>query len=110
MARTKLQAEDFTPKRKTNNVRKKQFQLRQMLSNPKAFLRRYMGGKKKVVKKKAGKQLQAINRALFGQQRGGNQNIYVNKKRQYLNLQHGGNLSTQRKPVNKLPTIYQYYQ
>lgn len=78
-------------KKKTVAVRKKQLQLQQMLSNPKAFLRQYMVGKKKVVKKKVVKRIQDTDRAWFGKQK-------------------GGNLRTHRKPVNKLPTVYQYYQ
>jgi hypothetical protein len=78
-------------KKKTVAVRKKQLQLQQMLSNPRAFLRQYMVGKKKVVKKKVVKRIQDTDRAWFGKQK-------------------GGNLRTHRKPVNKLPTVYQYYQ
>jgi hypothetical protein len=50
-----------------------------------------MVGKKKVVKKKVIKHIQDTDRAWFGKQK-------------------GGHLRTHRKPVNKLPTVYQYYQ
>jgi hypothetical protein len=56
-------------KKKTVAVRKKQLQLQQMLSNPKAFLRQYMVGKKKVVKKKVVKRIQDTDRAWFGKQK-----------------------------------------
>ncbi|CAB3987815.1 Hypothetical predicted protein [Paramuricea clavata] len=93
MASAKLPNPIATPnlKRRTDAVRKKQLQLQQMLLNPKGFLHRYMAEKKKVVKRKAVKCIQDTDRAWFG-------------------TQQGGNLRTRRKPVNKLPTIYQYYQ
>jgi hypothetical protein len=60
-------------------VRNKQLQLRQMLLDPRAFLR--------VLKKKKRK-----------------------KKAKRVEKQKGGNLKPSRKPINKLPTVYQYYQ
>jgi hypothetical protein len=60
-------------------VRNKQLQLRQMLLDPRAFLR--------VLKKKKRK-----------------------KKAKKVEKQKGGNLKLSRKPINKLPTVYQYYQ
>ncbi|CAB4033375.1 Hypothetical predicted protein [Paramuricea clavata] len=98
MLRTKLPDLSATPnlKRRTDAVCKKQLQLRQMLLNPKAFLqtygKRFLADKKKAVKKKAVKCIQDTDRAWFGTQRGG-------QIRQ-----------TSRKPHNKLPTVYQYYQ
>jgi hypothetical protein len=65
-------------KKGTVAVRNKQLQLRQMLSDPKAFLR--------VLKKKR------------------------KKKAKRVGKQKGGNLEASRKPINKLPTVYQYYQ
>jgi hypothetical protein len=32
------------------------------------------------------------------------------KKTKKVTKQNGGNLKQSRKPINKLPTIYQYYQ
>jgi hypothetical protein len=63
-----------------NGVVRKQLQLRQMLLDPKAFLR--VLNKKKKRKKKTKK----------------------------VAKQKGGNLKPSRKPINKLPTVYQYYQ
>jgi hypothetical protein len=65
-------------KKGTVAVRNKQLQLRQMLSDPKVFLR--------VLKKKR------------------------KKKAKRVGKQKGGNLEASRKPINKLPTVYQYYQ
>jgi aminopeptidase C len=48
-------------------------------------------GCQEVVKKKVVKRVQDTDRAWFGTQK-------------------GGNLRTRRKPVNRLPTLYQYYQ
>ena len=67
-------------KKGTVAVRNKQLQLRQMLSDPKAFLRLL---KKKGLRKKKAKR---------------------------VGKQKGGNLQASRKPINKLPTVYQYYQ
>jgi hypothetical protein len=67
------------PQTLKNGVVRKQLQLRQMLLDPKAFLR--------VINKKKGK-----------------------KKTKKVTKQNGGNLKQSRKPINKLPTIYQYYQ
>jgi hypothetical protein len=61
-----------------------------MLSNPKAYLKQFMGRQKKAVKKKVTRRVQDTDRAWFGRQQGGN--------------------IQQRKPVNKLRTIYQYHQ
>jgi hypothetical protein len=69
-----------TFKKGTVAVRNKQLQLRQMLLDPKAFLRVLKKKKKRKKKAKKGEK------------------------------QKGGNLKPSRKPINKLPTVYQYYQ
>jgi hypothetical protein len=77
-------------KERTASVRRKQLLLQKMLSNPKAYLKQFMGRQKKAVKKKVTRRVQDTDRAWFGRQQGGN--------------------IQQRKPVNKLRTIYQYHQ
>jgi hypothetical protein len=69
-----------TFKKGTIAVRNKQLQLRKMLLDPKAFLRVLKKKKKRKKKAKKGEK------------------------------QKGGNLKPSRKPINKLPTVYQYYQ
>ena len=78
-------------KERATSVSRKQLLLQKMLSNPKAFLKQFMGRQKKAVKKKVAERIQDTDHAWFGKQK-------------------GGNIQTQRKPVNKLPTVYQYYQ
>ncbi|CAB3977955.1 Hypothetical predicted protein [Paramuricea clavata] len=98
MARTKLPDLNATPhlKKRTAAVRKKQLQMRQTLSNPRAFLqqfgKRFLNEKKKAVKRKVVKRVQDTDRVLFGTQRGGQ-------------IQQ-----TNRKTHNKIPVQYQYYQ
>ena len=77
-------------KERTASVRRKQLRLQKMLLNPKAFLKQFMGRQKKAVKRKVTKRVQDTDRAWFGKQQGGN--------------------VQQRKPVNKLRTLYQYHQ
>jgi hypothetical protein len=62
-----------------------------MLLNPQSFLKQFMARQKKAVKKKVTKRVQDTDRAWFGKQQ-------------------GGNIQRQRKPVNKLRTLYQYHQ
>ena len=83
--------------RRRNEIRNKQLTIRNMLADPKAFLKRYYRRKKSTYKKKAVKRVNQtktnMDKVWFGR---GQQGGKINK--------------TKRLPRNSIPTIYQYYQ
>ena len=83
--------------RRRDEIRSRQLTMRNMLTNPKAFLTNYIKRKKSTYKKKAVKRVNrtktTMDKVWFGQpQRGGK----INK--------------TKRIPRNTIPLVYQYYQ
>ena len=80
-----------------NEIRNKQLTIRNMLTDPKAFLKRYYRRKKSTYKKKAVKRVNQTK---------------TNMDKVWLGRgQQGGKINkTKQLHRNSIPTIYQYYQ
>jgi ribosomal protein L18E len=83
--------------RRRNEIRSKQLTMRNMLADPKGFLKRYYRRKKSTYKRKVARRV--------------NQTKTNMDKVWFGRVQQGGKINkTKRLPKNNIPVVYQYYQ